>query len=41
MLGIGLSAAVLIGGPLGIVLFLVADGQSLQTALPRWSSAGW
>lgn len=30
MLGIGLSAAVLIGGPLGIVLFLVADGQSLQ-----------
>ena len=30
MLGIGLSAAVVIGGPLGIVLFLVADGQSLQ-----------
>jgi D-methionine transport system permease protein len=30
MLAIGLSAAVLLGGPLGIVLFLVADGQSLQ-----------
>ncbi|MFZ6845190.1 methionine ABC transporter permease [Undibacterium sp. RuTC16W] len=30
MLAIGLSAAILIGGPLGIVLFLVADGQSLQ-----------
>jgi D-methionine transport system permease protein len=30
MLGIGLSAAVLIGGPLGVLLFLVADGQSLQ-----------
>ena len=30
MLGIGLSAAVLIGGPLGILLFLVGDGQSLQ-----------
>ena len=30
MLGIGLTAAVLIGGPLGILLFLVADGQSLQ-----------
>ncbi|MFZ6672350.1 methionine ABC transporter permease [Undibacterium sp. Xuan67W] len=30
MLAIGLSAAIVIGGPLGIVLFLVADGQSLQ-----------
>jgi len=30
MLSIGLCAAVLLGGPLGIVLFLVADGQSLQ-----------
>ena len=30
MLSIGLTAAVLLGGPLGILLFLVADGQSLQ-----------
>ncbi|MFB9244171.1 ABC transporter permease [Massilia antarctica] len=30
MLAIGLTAAVVLGGPLGIVLFLVADGQSLQ-----------
>jgi D-methionine transport system permease protein len=30
MLAIGLTAAVLLGGPLGIMLFLVADGQSLQ-----------
>ncbi len=30
MLGIGLTAAVLLGGPLGILLFLVSNGQSLQ-----------
>jgi len=30
MLGIGLSSALIIGGPLGILLFLVADGQALQ-----------
>ncbi|MEW6372548.1 MAG: methionine ABC transporter permease [Pseudomonadota bacterium] len=30
MLGIGVSAAVLLGGPLGVLLFLVADGQALQ-----------
>lgn len=30
MLGIGLAAALLLGGPLGILLFLVGDGQSLQ-----------
>ena len=30
MLGIGLTAAVLLGGPLGVLLFLVADGQALQ-----------
>lgn len=30
MLAIGLSAAVLIGGPLGILLFLLGPGQSLQ-----------
>lgn len=40
MLGIGLSAAVLIGGPLGIVLFLVADGQSLHNR-PAALLLGW
>jgi D-methionine transport system permease protein len=40
MLGIGLSAAVLIGGPLGILLFLVADGQSLQNR-PAALVLGW
>jgi D-methionine transport system permease protein len=30
MLGIGLTAAVLIGGPLGVWLFLLSPGQSLQ-----------
>jgi D-methionine transport system permease protein len=30
MLGIGLSSALLIGGPLGVLLFLFADGQALQ-----------
>ena len=40
MLGIGLTAAVLIGGPLGILLFLVADGQSLQNR-PAALALGW
>jgi D-methionine transport system permease protein len=40
MLGIGLTAAVLIGGPLGILLFLVADGQSLQNR-PAALVLGW
>ncbi|WP_211923140.1 methionine ABC transporter permease [Duganella radicis] len=40
MLGIGLSSAVLIGGPLGILLFLVADGQSLQNR-PAALILGW
>ncbi|KQW93327.1 methionine ABC transporter ATP-binding protein [Massilia sp. Root418] len=40
MLGIGLSAAVLIGGPLGVLLFLVADGQSLQNK-PASLLLGW
>ena len=40
MLGIGLTAAVLIGGPLGILLFLVADGQSLQNR-PSALVLGW
>ena len=30
MLGIGVCAAVIFGGPLGVLLFLVGDGQSLQ-----------
>jgi D-methionine transport system permease protein len=30
MLGIGIASALLIGGPLGVLLFLVADGQALQ-----------
>ena len=30
MLGIGMSAALLLGGPLGVVLFLVGPGQSLS-----------
>ena len=40
MLGIGLSAAVFVGGPLGVLLFLVADGQSLQNR-PAALLAGW
>ncbi len=40
MLAIGLSAAVLLGGPLGIVLFLVADGQSLENR-PLALILGW
>jgi D-methionine transport system permease protein len=30
MLAIGLSAAVLLGGPLGVLLFLLGPGQSLH-----------
>ncbi|MBJ7312620.1 methionine ABC transporter permease [Rugamonas sp. CCM 8940] len=40
MLGIGLTAAVLLGGPLGILLFLVADGQSLHNR-PAALILGW
>lgn len=40
MLGIGLAAAVLLGGPLGVLLFLVADGQSLQNR-PLSRLLGW
>jgi D-methionine transport system permease protein len=40
MLGIGVSAAVLLGGPLGILLFLVGDGQSLQNR-PLALLLGW
>lgn len=40
MLSIGLSAAVLLGGPLGVLLFLVSGGQPLQN---RFAAAvlGW
>ncbi len=40
MLGIGLAAALLIGGPLGVLLFLVADGQSLENR-PLAMVLGW
>jgi len=40
MLGIGLSAAVLVGGPLGVLLFLAAPGQSLQNK-PAAALLGW
>ncbi|MFZ6713064.1 methionine ABC transporter permease [Undibacterium sp. TC9W] len=40
MLVIGLSAAVLVGGPLGVLLFLVGDGQSLQNR-PLAVFLGW
>ena len=40
MLGIGVAAAVLFGGPLGIVLFLVGDAQSLQNR-PLALVLGW
>ncbi len=40
MLAIGLTAAVLLGGPLGVLLFLVADGQSLQNR-PAALVLGW
>jgi len=40
MLGIGLTAAILVGGPLGIVLFLVSEGQSLENR-PLSTILGW
>ena len=40
MLGMGVCAAVLFGGPLGILLFLVGDGQSLQNR-PLALLLGW
>lgn len=40
MLGIGLGAAVLIGGPLGVLLFLVSPGQSLQNK-PVFAVLNW
>jgi D-methionine transport system permease protein len=40
MLGIGLTSALLLGGPLGVLLFLVADGRSLQNR-PAALVLGW
>jgi D-methionine transport system permease protein len=40
MLGIGLSCAILLGGPLGILLFLISEGQSLQNR-PLALILGW
>ena len=40
MLGIGLAAALVFGGPLGILLFLVGDGQSLRNR-PLALVLGW
>jgi D-methionine transport system permease protein len=40
MLGIGLGAAVLIGGPLGVWLFLLSPGQSLSNR-PLFAFVGW
>jgi D-methionine transport system permease protein len=40
MLGIGMACALVVGGPLGILLFLVADGQSLQNR-PAALVLGW
>lgn len=40
MLGIGLSAAVLVGGPLGIWLFLLSPGQSLENK-PLFAVINW
>lgn len=34
MLGIGLASAVLLGGPLGVLLFLLGPGQSLHRPVP-------
>ena len=40
MLAVGLSAAVLIGGPLGILLFLLGPGQSLENK-PAFLVLNW
>lgn len=40
MLGIGLTSALLIGGPLGVLLFLFAHGQALQNR-PLALVLGW
>lgn len=40
MLGIGLGSALVFGGPLGILLFLVGDGQSLHNRFLA-ATLGW
>ncbi|MCX5590398.1 methionine ABC transporter permease [Alcaligenes endophyticus] len=40
MLGIGLTAAILLGGPLGILLFLMSPGQSLANK-PAYLIVSW
>lgn len=40
MLGIGLSAAILVGGPLGVLLFLLGPGQSLANR-PAYLALSW
>lgn len=40
MLGIGLSAAVLVGGPLGVLIFLLGPGQSLENR-PVFAVLNW
>jgi len=40
MLGIGLSAAVLVGGPLGVLIFLLGPGQSLESR-PVFAVLNW
>jgi D-methionine transport system permease protein len=40
MLAIGVSAAVLLGGPLGVLLFLLGPGQSLQNR-PVFNVLSW
>ena len=40
MMAVGLTAAVLIGGPLGIWLFLLSPGQSMQNRV-LFAVVGW
>lgn len=40
MLGIGLAAAIVIGGPLGVLLFLLGPGQSLENK-PAFVTLNW
>lgn len=40
MLGVGMAAAIVFGGPLGILLFLLGPGQSLENR-PLHAALGW
>ncbi|QDQ89294.1 ABC transporter permease [Alcaligenaceae bacterium SJ-26] len=40
MLGVGMAAAIVFGGPLGILLFLLGPGQSLENR-PVHAALGW